>query len=147
MKRAPNPRSTVAVIVLAAGIFLLACLPAFSQAAENKYPTDVYVKTVHIVKIWMHPLGYMIQFWTSKSKIGEVYVPVTWFNKGPDSRADIVYGQDPAYPYFSVFWADGKFDHVVIHALSDYRSPTWGVLETATDRSSQFNAEELPKDY
>jgi hypothetical protein len=136
-----------AVIILAAGLFLLACLPAFSQAAENKYPTDVYVKTVHIVKIWMHPLGYMIQFWTSHSRVGEVYVPVTWFNKGPDSKADIVYAQDSAYPYFSIFWADGKFDHVTIHALSDYRSPTWGVLETATDRSSQFSVEEMPKDF
>jgi hypothetical protein len=135
-----------AVIAVAVGFFLLACLPAFSQA-ENKYPADVYLKTVHIMKISLHQLGYKIQFWTSKSKIGELYVPLTWFNKGPDSKADMVYGNDPAYPYFSIVWADGVFDHIQIHALSDFHSLTWGVLESKDDLSSLFNIQDLPKEF
>jgi hypothetical protein len=135
-----------AVIALAAGLFLLACLPAFSQA-ENKSPTDVYVKTVHILKISMHQLGYKIQFWTSKSTVGEIYVPLTWFNKGPASKADLVYGNEPAYPYFTIVWADGAFDHIQIHALSDYHSLTWGVLESKDDLSSKFNIQDLPKEF
>jgi hypothetical protein len=135
-----------AVMALAAGLFLLACLPAFSQA-ENKYPKDVYVKTVHIIKISMHELGYKLQYWTSKSKVGEIYVPITWFNKGPESKADIAYSNDPAYPYFSIFWADGAFDHISIHALSDYGSLTWGVLESKDDLTPLFNIQDIPKEF
>jgi hypothetical protein len=140
-----------AVIALAAGLFLLACLPAFSQAsttpAQNKYPADVYVKSVRILKISMHQLGYKLQFWTSKSKVGEIYVPLAWFNKGPESKAAIDYANDPAYPYFTIVWADGVFDHVQIHALSDFHSLTWGVLESKDDLSTLFDIKDLPKEF
>jgi hypothetical protein len=135
-----------AVIALALGFFLLACLPAFSQA-ENKYPTDVFVKNVRIMRIMLHQLGYKIQFWTSKSKIGEIYVPMAWFNKGPESKADIEYSNDPAYPYFSIFWADGAFDHIQIHVLNDFHSPTWGILESKDDLTGLFDIKDLPKEF
>jgi hypothetical protein len=136
-----------AVIALAAGFFLLACLPVFSQQKENKYPADVYVKTVHIMKISLHQLGYKIQFWTSKSKVGAIYVPLAWFNKGPESKADIIYSNDPAYPFFSIFWADGVFDHIQIHAVADFHSLTWGVLESPDDLTSLFDIKDIPKEF
>jgi hypothetical protein len=138
-----------AVVLFAAGMLLFACLPAFSQTTQTAQPVpkDAYVKTVHIMKIWMHQLGYKIQFWTSKSTVGELYVPITWFNKGPASKADITFGNTPEYPYFSVFWVDGTFDHIMIYAMEDFHSPTWGVLESPTDLSSQFNVQDLPKEY
>jgi hypothetical protein len=89
----------------------------------------------------------MLQFYTSKSQVGEIYVPLTWFNKGIDSKAEIVYGNERSYPYASIFWVDGKFDHIKIYALNYYESPTWGVLETVTDRTAKFNVEEVPKEF
>jgi hypothetical protein len=140
--------------VLIAGLLLMSSLPLFAQqagtatsASTNKNPQDAYYKVVPIVKVWMHQLGYMVQFWTSKSQIGNIYIPLTWFNQGPLSKADIIYGNQPGYPYLSIVWVDGKFDHVKLYVLDNYNSLTWGVLSQATDLSAQFNVQDVPKDF
>ena len=133
-------------IVLAAGLLLMSSLPSFAQQA-NEYPKDAYYKVVPLVKVWMHQLGYMVQFWNSKSQIADIYIPITWFNQGPASKADIIYGNEPAYPYLSIVWVDGKFDHVKLYVLNNYNSLTWGVLSQAADLTSQFNVQEVPKEF
>jgi len=135
-----------ALVLLAAGIFLLACLPVFSQA-QSANPKDAYVKSVRIVRIWMHQLGYKIQFFNSHSRISDIYVPLTWFNKGPESKADLVYARGSEYPYFSIYWVDNKFDHIMIYALENYNDMSWGVFEPATDVTSLFNIQEIPKEF
>src|SRR5271157_3786515 len=117
-------------MVLAAGLLLMSSLPSFAQQASsssNTNPKDAYYKVIPVVKVWMHQLGYMVQFWTSKSTIGEIFIPITWFNQGPNSKADIIYGNEPAYPYLSIVWVDGKFDHVKLYVLDSYDSTSWGV--------------------
>ena len=133
------------VILTAAVLMLLASLPSFSQALS--YPKDAYIKSVHIQKIWTHQLGYKVQFFSSKSKPSEFYVPLTWFNKGVDSKAKIVFGNTAEYPYFTVVWVDGKFDHITLYVQQDYRDLTWGELSGAGDLSSQFNVEDVPKEF
>jgi hypothetical protein len=136
--------------VLIAGLLLMSSLPLFAQTtatSANTNPQDAYYKVVPIVKVWMHQLGYKVQFWTSKSQIGDIYIPLTWFNQGPLSKADIIYGNQPGYPYLSIVWVDGKFDHVKLYVLDNYNSVTWGVLSQATDLSAQFNVQDVPKDF
>jgi hypothetical protein len=133
------------VICIAAVLVLLATLPAFSQA--QNYAKDAYVKSVHIIKVWTHPMGYKVQFFTSKSRVADMYVPLSWFNKGIDSKAEIVYGVDAEYPYFTIYWVDGKFDHVTLYLRSDYRDLTWGELGGTADYTSQFSVEDVPKEF
>ena len=133
-------------MVLAAGLLLMSSLPSFAQQASAN-PKDAYYKSVPLIKVWMHQLGYMVQFWTSKSQVANIYVPLTWFNQGPDSKADIIYGNEPSYPRLVIFWVDGKFDHVNLYVLNNYDSLTWGVLSQATDLTSQFNVQDVPKDF
>jgi hypothetical protein len=132
-------------MILAATLMLLASLPVFAQTSAA--PKDAYYKIMPIIKIWSHQLGYKIQFWSSKSTVNEIYVPVSWFNKGTESKADIFYGNDRQYPYFAIFWVGGKFDHINIYALDDFHSLTWGVLESATDLASQFNVQDVPLNF
>jgi hypothetical protein len=134
-----------AVLFSAAVLLLLASLPAFSQA--QSYPKDAYIKTVHIEKIWTHQLGYKLQFFSSKSHVSDIYVPSTWFNKGVDSKAEIVFGNTAEYPYFTIVWVDGKFDHITLYVQQDYRDLTWGELSGAGDLTSQFNVEDVPKEF
>jgi hypothetical protein len=139
-------------LVLAAGLLLMSSLPSFAQAASttpdaSTNPKDAYYKVVPIAKVWMHQLGYMVQFWTSKSQIANIYIPLTWFNQGAASKADIIYGNEPGYPYLSIIWVDGKFDHVKLYVLNNYNSLTWGVLSQATDLTAQFNVQEVPKEF
>ncbi len=137
-----------ALIAAAAGLFLLAGLPVFAQTQTTQtYAKDAYYKSIPLRKIWMHPLGYVIQFFNSKSQISDIYVPLTWFNKGIESKADIIYGADRSYPYAVIFWVDGKFDHIKLYVLDNYESLTWGVLESVTDLTSRFNVDDVPKDF
>jgi hypothetical protein len=132
------------VILVVAAFVLAASLPAFSQAAT--YPKDAYIKSVRIEKIWTTQLGYKVQFFSSKSKVADIYVPLTWFNRGVESKADIVYGNTAEYPYFTIVWVEGKFDHITLYVQQDYRDLTWGEMSGA-DLASQFSVEDVPKEF
>jgi len=134
-----------AIVFLAAGLLLLACLPAFSQ--EKDYPKDAYSKTVPIAKIWLHPLGYKVVFFKSTMELGELYLPLNWFVNGPTGKADLVYGNEPGYPYFSMFWVDGKFDHITLHVMSTFNDLSWGEIEAANDLKDKFEVKELPLEF
>ncbi len=99
------------------------------------------------MKIWSSSQGYVVQFWNSKSQISTLYVPVTWFNQGSLSKADLVYGAGPEFPYFKIVWVDGKFDHITLYVLENFESLSWGVLSSSVDLTSQFDTQEPPKDF
>ena len=136
-----------AVFFLAAVLLLLACLPAFSQQQQQPYPKDAFVKTVHIEKIWVHPLGYEVVYFMSTYQMGTMFVPVAWFRGGVNAKAELIYGNSPEYPYFSIFWIDGKFDHVRLYVLENYSSRTWDVIDPSVDLTARFNVQEPPKDF
>jgi hypothetical protein len=139
-----------AVILFAAGLILLASLPAFSQAqaqAPTGYAKDAYYKTIPLLKVWLHDLGYKLQFFNSNSGVSDIYVPLAWFNKGSLSKANIVYGNENGYPYCTIVWVDGAFDHITLYVLNDFQSQTWGVLTVPGDLSAQFNVQEPPKEF
>ena len=132
-------------ILVLAGLFVLMSLPAFSQTQSN--PKDAYVKTVPLVKVWMNQLGYVATFMNSKSQMSSIYVPLTWFGNGPDAKADIIYGNVTGYPYCSIYWVDGKFDHITLYVLNDYNSQSWGILEGGSDLATKFNVQDVPTDF
>jgi len=134
-----------AVILFAAVLFLLASLPAFAQT--QTYAKDAYYKAIPLLKVWVHDLGYKLQFFNSNSRVSDIYVPLTWFNKGSLSKANIVYGNEKGFPYCTIVWVDGAFEHITLYVLDDFRSQTWGVLNVPGDLSTQFNVEEVPKEF
>ncbi|HVO40564.1 MAG TPA: hypothetical protein VMV03_16140 [Spirochaetia bacterium] len=144
-----------AICVLWAGIVLLAGLPAFSQAQAAQpqsaqaqgYPKEAYVKNVPLVRIYIHPLGYKCVYLKGNMQIGEIYVPLSWFNLGVTSKAEISYGPTSDRPYVSISWVDGKFERIVINASSDMAGPTWGTLSPAVDLAAQFNVQEPPREF
>ncbi len=134
-------------LILAAGLLLVASLPSFAQEKKAN-PKDAYYKAVAIEKIWMHPLGYVVQYWTSKSQINTAYVPFTWFNQGIDSKADIIYGSGLGNPpRMVIFWVDGKFDHLRLFVDENTAGLTWGVASQATTLDSKFDVQGPPLDY
>jgi hypothetical protein len=145
-------------LLVAAVVLLMMGVPLFAQQAGTapaggatdtgpNYPKDVYYKVVPLMKVWTGQLGYMVQFFDSKYQVKNVYIPMAWFNNGTNSKADIIYGREAAYPYMSVYWADGKFDHVKLYVTDDTTSLKWGVLSTNTDLADKFNVQEIPRDF
>ena len=145
------------VSFLIAGTLLLAGIAAFAQAqqtqqaqppsAQQGYPKEAYVKTIPLIRVLVHPLGYKLLYWKSDMTIAEMYVPLTWFHGGPLAMAEISYGITPDRPYVSIAWVDGKFDHISINAQADMMGPTWGILDPTMNLTAQFNITEPPRDY
>ena len=132
-------KRTVLLVVL---IFLL--LGISTVSAQNQDP-KIYVKTVSIMKILNHALGYKVLYMKSSMEVGEFYVPHTWFKAG--GKAELIMGDSPAFPYFSVFYREGKFDHIKLYAHRNIGDLSWGRLKAQVGDNSKFEGETLDLEF
>ena len=126
----------VALVLLFFGVFTV--------NAQEQDP-ELYVKTVSIMKILNHALGYKVLYLKSSMEVGEFYVPHSWFKAG--GKAELVLGNGPAFPYFSVFYRNGEFDHVKIYAAENIGHLSWGRLKRQVGDSSKFEVETLDLEF
>ena len=129
-------------VMLVALVLLI--LGVFAVNAQEQDP-KLYVKTVSIMKILNHALGYKVLYLKSSMEVGEFYVPHSWFKAG--GKAELVLGDTPAFPYFSVFYRDGEFDHIKIYAAENIRHLSWGRLKRQVGDSSKLEAETLDLEF
>ena len=127
----------LALIVL---VMLAVTTSVFAQSTHKK--PDVFVRTVPIVKILTHQLGYKIFYTDTRGELNSFYVPVGWFTAA-GGKGSIVYGNGAKFPYFSIYWVDSKFSHIKLFLVENIGSETWGVL-TARNSAVQdkFDIEE-----
>jgi hypothetical protein len=130
-------------LVLIAALLVVGAV-AFGQQAATE---DAYAKSVAIGKVYTHPLGYRILYLRSTMDWGEMYVPVSWFGWKTGSKAEVVWGNEANYPYFTIYWVNGKFDHVRLYLRSNPEDISWGIMDQGLDLSRQFNVQEPPKDF
>jgi hypothetical protein len=123
---------------------ILLVLGVFAVNAQEQDP-KLYVKTVSIMKILNHALGYKVLYLKSTMEVGEFYVPHSWFKAG--GKAELVLGNGPAFPYFSVFYRDGEFDHIKLYAAENIRHLSWGRLKRQVGDSSKFEVETLDLEF
>ncbi|MDA3939889.1 MAG: hypothetical protein PF693_11360 [Spirochaetia bacterium] len=129
------------LILLIAIIMIVATTGTFSETS------DFYVKTLPIVKVYDHNLGYRIVYMKSDFELTAIYIPKTWFKTAAETgeapKAELVAGKDSSYPYFSVFWKGADFDHIRIYLQSDLNDPSWGDLAETADMAEKFDVETL----
>ena len=100
------------------------------------------MRTVPIVKIYSHQLGYKVYYRTARGDVDSFYVPVEWFTTA-GGKGSITYGTGPQYPYFSIYWVDKKFNHIKLFLIESQLSDTWGSLKAApSEVADQFKVEE-----
>ena len=129
-------------VTLVSLMFLL--LGAAAIGAQDPDP-ELYVKTVGIMKILNHSLGYKVLYLKSSMEVGEFYVPHSWFKAV--GNAELVLGNGQAYPYFSVFYRNGEFDHIKIYAADNIQHLSWGRLKAQVGDSSKFEVETLNLEF
>jgi hypothetical protein len=130
----------LAAMILSALLFAAAA--AFAQDQEEP---QVFVKTVPIMKVLAHPLGYKILYVTSSMDVADFYVPYTWFKAG--GKAEVVFGTGPSYPYYSVFYVNGEFDHVKLYLVENMGHVSWGSVKRTEGDSRKFDVETLDLEY
>ena len=107
---------------------------------------DVYVVTVPILKILSHTEGYKVLYMRSDMQVDELYIPHRWLSKS-GGKAEIVFGREPSYPYFSAFYRDGKFDFIRLYVFDDVKDLTWGILRKTEASNAAFGGETLEIKY
>lgn len=119
-------------------LVLIACTLALG-AQESA----LYVKTLYIEQVYPHELGYKIDYRRSNSMmLASTYLPIEWFEGGPDSIAKVVYANDNSVPFLNVYWREGEFDHLVLYVHSSYNHLSWGSLPKTEDVASRFDVDE-----
>ena len=127
---------------IACFLLLMLGFLAFGQEQPN-----VYFVSVPILKILSHPEGYKILYMrNSDMKVDEFYIPHRWLAKS-GGKAEMVFGRDPSYPYFSVFYRDGKFDFIRLYVMEDVKDLTWGILRKTEASNAAFGGETLEIKY
>ncbi len=111
-------------------------------AEESEY----FVKTVPIVKVYPHSLGFKVLFLKSDLSFGNIYVPYTWYAKS-GGKAELVYGTEPTIPYMSIFWKDGKFSHMRLYLEKNPLGESYGVIDKSVDYTEQFKTEDIPLEF
>jgi len=126
----------------------IACLFLLTLAflAFGQEQPQLYVKSVPILKILSHPEGYKVLYMRSDMKVDELYIPHRWLSK-TGGKAEIVFGDDPSFPYFSVFYRDGKFDFIRLYVIDDVRDVTWGILRKTEASNAAFGGDTLEIKY
>ncbi len=126
-------------------LIFLAFWSLFSLYAQEQ-DTKLFVKTVSIIKIYTHSAGYKILYLKSNMDLGEFYVPMHWFTR-TGGKGEVVWGDQPSYPYFSIFWVDGKYDHIRLYLQKNLGSESWGILKEGSVDDSLFKVEELNLEF
>jgi hypothetical protein len=109
-----NKKSLIIACLLIA--VLLAPLFGQDQGAKKR---DAYTKTFPIERIYSCRYGYMVAYRNSTYDLMELYVSLKNFGTAT-SKAMIVWGKGPEFPYLSVTWIDGQIDHITIYAIDGY---------------------------
>ncbi len=133
-------------------ITLLSAVLLFVSIAVFAQDSDIYVKSVPISKVYIHQLGFRVVYMKSNTEMAVFYLPKAWFEtasvSGTVQKAEVLYGNEDAYPYFSVFWKDGKFDHIRLYLKSDLNDTSWGDINPAWgDLTEKFKVDTLSLEF
>ncbi len=128
-------------IAIALGLLFIAGI--ISVAADE---SEMYVKSVHIVKVYPHQKGYRIVYMKSGLDLGVTYFPIEWFY-GAASKGEVIYGNDPTYPYMSIFWKNGEFHHVRLYLEENKSAQSWGDFANPQNIAGRFDIETLEMEF
>ena len=111
-------------------------------AEESKF----YARSFNIEKVYFHQKGYNVTYITGKLKYVSTYLPHSWFSQssmkgGVQAKGELAWGNDPSYPYMTVFWRDGKFSHVRLYLKRSLFDVSYGVISPNQD-PADFDVEE-----
>lgn len=128
-------RKIITVLII---LFLVSGFSLFADVKES----DLYVKTIYIVKVFNDNLGFRVDYQTSNMELHSIYMPQKWFGKAA-GYGEVVYGNHPSAPYLSVWYKDGKVDHFRLYLKKDYSDPSWGDFKVTGDNEDLFQVDEL----
>ncbi|MDC7224409.1 MAG: hypothetical protein PQJ60_11765 [Spirochaetales bacterium] len=111
--------------------------------------SEYYSVNLMIYRISPHPDGYRVEYYQPNGDLFAVYLPLNWFEQGNTGPGQIVWGEGPQYPYMSLYYKDGKIDHMRLYVIDNEYHTSWGTMDRSKDYSEQFGIafEDLKLEY
>ena len=126
-------RTTILVVLIA----IVAC--ALASETSTFYPVRI-----DVVKVLSHADGYQVIYRKGYADLAAAYLPAKWFLSG--GKALLIRANDETFPYMTVFYKDGKFDHLKLYVQADQRDSTWGIL-SPSEGAGKFGSEDLKLEF
>ena len=128
-------------LIICIALILFLATTAVSFAEESEF----FVKTVPISKVYTHLLGYKIVYIKSDLSFGTFHVPLNWFQAA--GKGDLIWGNHPSFPYFSIFYKNGEFSHIRLYVQRAKSHQSWGNLKPDPALKEKFDIETLELDF
>jgi hypothetical protein len=125
-------------------VAIVIVLLAFIAGALAADTSAFYPVRVDVVKVFSHSDGYRVIYRKGSSEVAAPYLPARWFISG--GKAELVRGNDTSFPYMTVFFKEGKFDHLRLYVLADQKDQTWGILNPS-EGAGKFGSDDLKLEY
>ncbi len=136
---------TVAVLITLA-------LPLFAQdsgtrdkKAENW--SDYYYVNVPIDRIYPSSYGYVVQYRIQGHDLKKAYIPARWFTESAGKGSLIRVRGGATWPYMTVFYKDGTFDHLRLVVRSENWHTSWGVAPQRENSPELYDIEAPALDF
>lgn len=130
-------------LVIVIAVLLLTLFTLSAVADESEF----FFKSLPITRVYAHRDGYRIIYRRTNMELADMYVPVKWFQYEPGAgsrgKGDLVMEEDPAFPYFSIFWKNGEFSHVRLYLRKDKNHMSWGIMRNPEAYADRFDVENL----
>ena len=128
--------------IVVISLILLMVVAMFAFAEES----TMFVKTMPIIRIYSHRMGFKVLYLKNNFTLGEFYVPLRWFDEAA-AKGLLVKGLEAEYPYFSIFWKDGEFHSVKLYVKENLQHATWGTLGREEDVTGKFDVDSLVLEF
>lgn len=122
-------------------LVILVAVIACALAADS---SAFYPVRIDVVKVYSHADGFRVIYRKGTADVASVYLPARWFVSG--GKAELVRAHDPSFPFMTVFYKDGKFDHLRLYVLADQKDQTWGIL-SPSDGAGKFDSDDLKLEF
>jgi hypothetical protein len=129
-------------LIICIAFVLFLAFSAVSFAEESEF----FVKTVPISKVYTHLLGYKVVYIKSDLSLGTFYVPLQWFT-APAAKGDLIWGNHPSFPYFSIFYKNGEFSHIRLYVRRAKSHQSWGNLAPDPALKEKFDIDTLELEF
>jgi hypothetical protein len=122
-------------------------MPLFAQNLTGNESEYFYVN-VPIEKVYPYRKGYVVQYRKGVNQMARAYLPIEWFEQAA-SKGDLVYlGPGKNWPYLTVYYKDGIFDHVRLYLRRDRAHQSWGNIALGINIDDRFeNVDDLKLEF
>ncbi|MDR2808382.1 MAG: hypothetical protein LBB43_05160 [Spirochaetaceae bacterium] len=121
-------------------VALVSAIPVFAQDAGAR-KSDVYYVNVPIEKIYPYSKGYVVAYRDNIDDVLYTYLPYEWFFT-IGGRGDIIsLGSGTSWPYLTVFYKAGTFNHVRLYIRPEANHPSWGSIINEVNLDEHFDPE------